>query len=223
VLNHSASGARRWEWELNPHGLAAQTVFETAPGTSRVAPPTSGWRDSNARPPGPEPGALTKLSYVPMRAPSRIRTCDPLIRNQVRYPLRHQGMSPVGRSRTCCLLVISEAPQPLRPRRDTRRVRGSNPQPSARQADALPLSYVGMVTRSDSNRPPPLCKSGALPYELRAHAYPRQESNLQQPGSKPGASSVGLLGPASQRPDSNRLPRPYEGRAPPVVLRWRVL
>ena len=23
---------------------------------------------------------------------SRIRTCDPLIRNQVRYPLRHQGM-----------------------------------------------------------------------------------------------------------------------------------
>ena len=25
------------------------------------------------------------------RAPSRIRTCAPLIRNQVRYPLRHQG------------------------------------------------------------------------------------------------------------------------------------
>jgi hypothetical protein len=53
-----------------------------------------------------------------MRAPSRIRTCDPLIRNQVRYPLRHQGMSPVDRSRTCCLLVISEAPLPRRPRRD---------------------------------------------------------------------------------------------------------
>lgn len=29
-----------------------------------------------------------------MRAPSRIRTCDPLIRNQVRYPLRHQGIVP---------------------------------------------------------------------------------------------------------------------------------
>lgn len=32
-----------------------------------------------------------------MRAPGRIRTCDPLIRNQVRYPLRHQGIVPSER------------------------------------------------------------------------------------------------------------------------------
>jgi hypothetical protein len=30
------------------------------------------------------------------RAPGRIRTCDPLIRNQVRYPLRYEGMVLVG-------------------------------------------------------------------------------------------------------------------------------
>lgn len=84
----------RWEWELNPHGLSAQTVFETAPGTNRVAPPSvgmAGFEPTTARPPA---ASATKLRHIPMRAPSRIRTCDPLIRNQVRYPLRHQGMVP---------------------------------------------------------------------------------------------------------------------------------
>jgi hypothetical protein len=69
-----------------------------------------------------------------IRALSRIRTCDPLIRNQMRYPLRHQGMS-VGwvsaltgrrplrwtdeasrtrsRSRTCNTPVLSRLPLPL--------------------------------------------------------------------------------------------------------------
>jgi hypothetical protein len=72
------------------------------------------------RPQAPAPRSRAEGSYADrLGAPSRIRTCDPLIRNQVRYPLRHRGMSPVGR--------IGEAPVPLRPRRDPRRVRGSNP------------------------------------------------------------------------------------------------
>jgi hypothetical protein len=51
-----------------------------------------------------------KLSHNPLRALERIRTFDPLIRNQVRYPLRHEGMSTVGWSRTTYFLVIGEAP-----------------------------------------------------------------------------------------------------------------
>ena len=67
----------------------------------------------------PPDRCATKLRHVPQQlsAPSRIRTCDPPIRNRVRYPLRHQGMRPAGRSRTCCLRVISTAPIPRGPRR----------------------------------------------------------------------------------------------------------
>lgn len=132
---------------------------------------TAGFEFATARPPA---ACSTKLSHVPMRTPSRIRTCDLDVRSVARCPTAPWGHGPVGRSRTCCLLVISEAPLPLRPRRELRKVRESNPRrcdrrrvsnpralptanppwrqrgesnprPSARQADALPLSYVGMV------------------------------------------------------------------------------
>lgn len=82
----------------------------------------------------------------------------------------------------------------------------------------LPVDWWSL---SDSNRPPPACKAGALPDELRplmsacrisfparpsrrtsptealallADPYPRQDSNLHPPGSKPGAHPLSYVG-----------------------------
>jgi hypothetical protein len=68
-----------------------------------------------------------------MRTPSRIRTCGLDVRSVARYPTAPWGPGPVGRSRTCCLLVIGEAPLPLRPRREVRKVRESNPTTEVRR------------------------------------------------------------------------------------------
>lgn len=142
VLDHSASGAWRRGWDSNPHGPEPYTVFETGAGTNRLASPG-------------------------MRAPSRIRTCDPLIRNQVRYPLRHQGMSPAGWSRTTCLRLIRATPLPRGPRRD-----GAND---------------GTRTRGL-----PLDRRLLWPTELRRHVCARGESNshaLRAPHSECGMST----------------------------------
>ena len=57
--------------------------------------------------------------------------------------------------------------------------------------------------RGDSNPLPPVCETGALPDELQPQGGP--------------------AGPQSQRSGSNGLPRAYEARARPVVLRWHAL
>src|SRR6187431_511416 len=64
----------------------------------------SGWQDSNLRPPGPKPGAMTGLRYTPNNKnnntnktkkgtslflscdPEAIRTLDLLLRRQLLYP-----------------------------------------------------------------------------------------------------------------------------------------
>jgi hypothetical protein len=39
-------------------------IIKTQP-TGRVLSHKSGWQDSNLRPPGPKPGAITGLRYIP--------------------------------------------------------------------------------------------------------------------------------------------------------------
>lgn len=88
--------------ELNPEGFRSSrfergavtaSASSSMVGLAGFEPATSRIRTERS----------TKLSHNPLRALERIRTFDPLIRNQVRYPLRHEGMSTVGESRTRCL------------------------------------------------------------------------------------------------------------------------
>ena len=48
-------------WESNPRIQLGRLVFY-----HWTTPASSGWQDSNLRPPGPKPGALAKLSHTPM-------------------------------------------------------------------------------------------------------------------------------------------------------------
>src|SRR6266516_5225590 len=131
----------------------ARPASHVVPSPRRLAPPWSGWPDSNRRPPRPERGALTKLRYnplvgttglepatsrppaaratnlrrVPMRTPETSRTSDLLVRSQALYPLSYRGMVP-PRGVEPRTSALSER-RPYRAGHDgmERRVRGSNP------------------------------------------------------------------------------------------------
>jgi hypothetical protein len=79
------------------HTAFAQTAFEAAPGTNRVAPPRigiAGFEPTTSAPPVQRPA---KLGHIPMRTPGAIRTPGPRIRNPMLYPLSYRGMvSPGG-------------------------------------------------------------------------------------------------------------------------------
>lgn len=104
-------GASRTLTGLRPNGFRDRGRHLSA-GVSMVG--LAGFEPTTSR---PRTECSTKLSHNPMRTPGAIRTRDPLIRNQVPYPLGHGGMSTVGWSRTSCLLDISEVPLPRGPRR----------------------------------------------------------------------------------------------------------
>ena len=57
----------------------------------------SGWQDSNLRPLGPKPSAMTGLRYTPKRSgETGIRTLATVARRQISNLLRyHSGTSPV--------------------------------------------------------------------------------------------------------------------------------
>ncbi len=135
-----------------------------------------------------------------MRAPSRIRTCDPLIRNQVRCPLRHQGWCPAGRSRTC------RADGRAYPGRDSNaHCAGSGPAASCRWATRARCCVACRASPAGESR-----------------ACPRRDSNAHRPGPRPGASAVGPRGhvPSGYR-DSNPGPRRWQRRALPTELQPR--
>ena len=56
----------------------------------------SGWQDSNLRPPGPKPGAMTGLRYTPKKSgETGTRTLATVARRQISNLLRyHSGTSP---------------------------------------------------------------------------------------------------------------------------------
>ena len=54
----------------------------------------SGWQDSNLRPPGPKPGAITGLRYIPndnSYSPRELLSCNPLISNCGESGIRTHG------------------------------------------------------------------------------------------------------------------------------------
>ena|GEM_PF-6946440 len=57
----------------------------------------SGWQDSNLRPPGPKPGAITELRYTPKKSgETGTRTLATFARRQISNLLRyHSGTSPL--------------------------------------------------------------------------------------------------------------------------------
>ena len=61
---------------MNPQGVCAQTVFETASGTNRMASPFVGLAGFEPTTAGPPDRCATKLRHIPMRTPETIRTSD---------------------------------------------------------------------------------------------------------------------------------------------------
>ncbi len=103
------------------HLLYRQVRLSSVGATARNRT-TSGWPDSNRRPLGSEPSALTKLRHNPFRVPSRTRTCDLDVRSVARFP------------------TAPWEQQTAYPERD------SNPQPSDPESDASAVGLPGRET-----------------------------------------------------------------------------
>lgn len=241
-------------------------------GRSRVSPPRVGLagfepassrsRTERADQAAPQPVDTTRR--VPIRTPSRIRTCGLPVRSRTLFPLSYRGMvSPGGvepppsslsarrpyhlghgetcggcRDRTCAgqrpVDGVANRSLPTRPTLPARRRRDSNPRPTARQAVALPLSYVDVVDPVGFEPTTPAVQercSTNWSYEpknvLRTRDAIRTRTVLvlsQPPPTSWATRACGRAAaragdPVSRRPDSNRLPPLYESGAPPVVLR----
>jgi hypothetical protein len=169
----------------------------------------------NLRPRSPQPRA-TNLRHIPMRTPETSRTSDLLVRSQALYPLSYRGMSPAGRSRTSYLRLIRAVPLPHGPRREARRVRGSNPRRchpgsglASRPIPALATLQRGLPGHGgeEGARTPCLRFAGAALYQLSyIPMEPTGRLERPPPGYESGAPPVVLrgLGEPTAGPDSNR-------------------
>ena len=178
----------------------------------------------------PEPGA-TRAGGPPGREAQSVPTGGlapprPLTGHRGLGPACLRSTTSAGRTpyrdRTGDLLLEGEACWPFHQRGMCGRCRPPCPQ--------------GGPTRpgwslSGSNRPPPLCKRGALPDELRPRGPDRapgdgaaqRSGRYGGPGYRPRLPGVmnpwwSLDRPQSRHPGSNGGPSPYEGAARPTVL-----
>jgi hypothetical protein len=168
-------GRGRTATGLHPNRFRDGGRRRLSAGSSRST--ASGWPDSNRRPLGPKPSALTRLRHNPFAFPAGFEPATSTFVASRAVLLRHGNkVSPGGveppafalsgrrsnrlsygetkrrvqgsnlrRARPCRRLSKPQPYHSANPPR--RRRRGSNPRPSARQADALPLSYVDLVKR----------------------------------------------------------------------------
>jgi hypothetical protein len=175
-------GTLRLRGGCSPVELAARKLYK---GLSAEGSGLEPLRRSERRTPLPTVPLDRPVTFHTLRrTPGRIRTCDPLIRNQVRYPLRHQGMVVLRRLLPAC------------PARD------SNPQPPrSKRGASTNWTTRAWWTTSVSNRAGAACKAAlhtcASPVDvLRAVrdgcTYRGRESNPQHTEFESAASAVGL-------------------------------
>lgn len=190
--------------ESNPRALPRPGFQDQLPTAGRHLP-WSGWPDSNRRPLRTERSALTKLRH------------NPLV-----------GDGPVEWSRTTFLRFIRAAPLPRGPRRDRRRVRGSNPRRChpGRGLASRPIPALATLQRDDDVRTwsrsrtcnTPGLSRWPLPIGLPRRAWSRPDSNRRQARRRlrvasPVSAPLPGFEPSLRRSERRVLPNRRQGNA----------